>query len=141
MRSGWRNAAWLDAAGAPFDLIAARCKSAEPGLIERPMGVRRRGDAPPPRLAPGRRQEIAAGRRGGPPHRAARGAKAGHQISQATLVAADWLILALYRLRWRLELAFKRLQSLANGCKAWSACRRRRAPTHASPDPMCWPTC
>jgi hypothetical protein len=53
--------------------------------------------------------------------------KGGHQISQATLGAADWVILvtslppeafaaadilALYRLRWRIELAFKRLKSL-----------------------------
>ena len=51
----------------------------------------------------------------------------GHQIDQNTLAAADWVILvtsldpdgfptddilALYRLRWRIELAFKRLKSL-----------------------------
>jgi len=50
-----------------------------------------------------------------------------HQISQGTLVAAEWVILvtslspndfstadvlALYRLRWRIELGFKRLKSL-----------------------------
>ena len=50
-----------------------------------------------------------------------------HQIAPATLAAADWVILvtslpsqrypaadilALYRLRWRIELAFKRLKSL-----------------------------
>jgi IS4 transposase len=52
--------------------------------------------------------------------------KGGHQIARATLIAADWVILvtsleaddfptadvlALYRLRWRIELAFKRLKS------------------------------
>ncbi|WP_436213679.1 transposase [Bradyrhizobium sp. LjRoot220] len=51
----------------------------------------------------------------------------GHQISKQTLDAADWVILvtslkqkdfatadvlALYRLRWRIELGFKRLKSL-----------------------------
>jgi IS4 transposase len=53
--------------------------------------------------------------------------KEGYQISQEALAAADWLIvvtslkaqefstadvLALYRLRWRVELGFKRLKSL-----------------------------
>ena len=53
--------------------------------------------------------------------------KGRHQISKGTLVAAEWVILAtsltseafttadvlaLYRLRWRIELAFKRLKSL-----------------------------
>ncbi|WP_439530862.1 transposase, partial [Pannonibacter sp.] len=53
--------------------------------------------------------------------------KGGHRISDQTLVAAEWVILvtsldpdqfstqdvlALYRLRWRIELAFKRLKSL-----------------------------
>src|SRR5262249_11474351 len=51
----------------------------------------------------------------------------GYQISKSTLIAADWVILvtslaveefttadvlALYRLRWRIELGFKRLKSL-----------------------------
>ncbi len=53
--------------------------------------------------------------------------KGGHKIAPETLVAAEWMILvtslnrkdfpadgiaALYRLRWRIELAFKRLKSL-----------------------------
>jgi IS4 transposase len=53
--------------------------------------------------------------------------RGGHQISPDTLIAADWVILVtslapeafptadiltLYRLRWRIELAFKRLKSL-----------------------------
>jgi transposase len=53
--------------------------------------------------------------------------RGGHQLSRHTLEAADWVILvtslkpkdfttddilALYRLRWRIELAFKRLKSL-----------------------------
>ena len=58
--------------------------------------------------------------------------KAGNAISEGTLIAAGWAILvtslpaddfstddilALYRLRWRIELAFKRLKSLI-GLKA-----------------------
>ncbi|QQN63546.1 transposase [Bradyrhizobium diazoefficiens] len=53
--------------------------------------------------------------------------KGGHQLSSQTLDAADWVILvtslkpedftttdilALYRLRWRIELGFKRLKSV-----------------------------
>ena len=53
--------------------------------------------------------------------------RGGHQLSKGTLAAANWVILvtslagqefaaadilALYRTRWRIELAFKRLKSL-----------------------------
>ena len=127
VRCGWRNAAWRDAAGEPFDMIAALCEGAEPGLIDRPIWVRRRGAAPPLalRLVAVKKSPQAAEAARRTARREAQ--KGGHQISQATLVAADWLILvtslppddvraadilALYRLRWRIELAFKRLKSL-----------------------------
>jgi hypothetical protein len=73
VRAGWRNAAWRDAAGEPFDMIAALCEGAEPGLIDRPIWVRRRGAAAG--AAAGRCQEIAASRRSGSAQGAARGAK------------------------------------------------------------------
>ena len=59
--------------------------------------------------------------------RADRRESEGHQVSKGTLAAADWMImvtslppeafptadiLALYHLRWRIELGFKRLKSL-----------------------------
>jgi hypothetical protein len=127
VRCAWRNAAWRDAAGEPLDMIAMLRQGAEPGLIDRPIGVRRRGGAPPLPL------RLVAVKKSPPAAAAARrtarreAQKGGHHLSQATLVAADWVILvtslpqerfaatdilALYRLRWRIELAFKRLKSL-----------------------------
>jgi hypothetical protein len=127
VRAGWRNAAWRDAAGEPFDMMAALHGNAERGLIDRPIWVRRRGGAAPLALrlvAIKKAPQAAAAARRTARRQAQRG---GHQISPATLVAADWVILvtslppetfaaadilALYRLRWRVELAFKRLKSL-----------------------------
>jgi Transposase DDE domain len=63
----------------------------------------------------------------GAPRKARREArKGGHEIAQGTLATAEWVILvtslapafttadvlALYRLRWRIELGFKRRKSL-----------------------------
>jgi len=127
VRCGWRNAAWLDAAGEPFDMTLALRENAERGLIDRPIWVRRRGAAAPLalRLVAVRKSPQAAEAARRKARREAQ--KGGHQISQATLGAADWVILvtslppeafaaadilALYRLRWRIELAFKRLKSL-----------------------------
>jgi hypothetical protein len=124
VRAGWRNAAWLGARGEPVDLIAVLCDNAEHGLIDRPIWVCRRGDAPPLPLhlvavASGRRQEGAAGRRSGPPQGTARGAKGRapnlsgdpgsgrlgdpcHLLPPKAFATAD--ILALYRLRWRIDI-------------------------------------
>ena len=84
VRCGWRNAAWRDAAGKPFDMIAALCEGAEPGLIDRPIWIARRGHAPPLALRLGAvkksPQAAEAARRTA--RREAQ--KGGHQISQAT---------------------------------------------------------
>ena len=101
-------------------------KGAASGLIDRPIWIGRKSGAPlPMRLVAVKKppQAAEAARR-----RARREAqRGGHQISKGTLAAADWVILvtslsteqfptadvlALYRLRWRIELAFKRLKSL-----------------------------
>ena len=130
VRSGWRNARWLDADGAPVDLIAEFEKAAASGRIDSPIWIGRKS-------APALALRLVAIKK--PPHaaEAARRAaqrsakKAGNAISEGTLTAADWVILvtslpadfstddilALYRLRWRIELAFKRLKSLI-GLKA-----------------------
>lgn len=126
VRAGWRNARWLDADGEMVDLLDEFRKGAISGLIDRPIWIGRKSGAPlalrlvavkkPPQAAKAARRK------------ARREAQRGrYQISKGTLAAAEWVILvtslgqeafstadvlALYRLRWRVELAFKRLKSL-----------------------------
>jgi DDE family transposase len=126
IRAGWKSASWLDAKGAPVDLIAELRKAAACGLIDRPIFIGRKHEAPLAlRLVAVKKpaQAAAAARR-----KARREAqREGYQLSKRTLEAADWVILvtslkptdfatadilALYRLRWRIELGFKRLKSL-----------------------------
>ena len=126
VRAGWRNARWLDAEGEPVDLLAEFCASAASGLIDRPIWLARKSGSPLSlRLVAVKKTAQAAAAARGKARRAAR--KGGHQISKGTLAAAEWVILitsleaeafptadvlALYRLRWRIELGFKRLKSL-----------------------------
>ena len=126
VRAGWKGARWLDADGRPLDLIAAFRKASTRGLIDRPILIARKGGDPlalrlvavkkPPQAAEAARRKA---------RRDAQ--REGYQISKGTLAAADWVILvtslspedfptadvlALYRLRWRIELGFKRLKSV-----------------------------
>jgi hypothetical protein len=126
VRAGWKNARWLDAEGEPLDLLAEFRKGAARGLIDRPIWIgRKRGPALGLRLVAIKKpaQAAEAARR-----KARRDAqREGYQVSKGTLAAAHWVILvtslspdafatadvlALYRLRWRIELGFKRLKSL-----------------------------
>jgi len=131
VRSGWRNARWLDANCAPVSLLTEFENAAASGQIDKPIWIgRKSGPALALRLVAVKKPPQAAEAA----RRAAREAasKKGHTISEGTLTAADWVILvtslpagafstddilALYRLRWRIELAFKRLKSLI-GLKA-----------------------
>jgi hypothetical protein len=126
IRAGWKSARWLDDKGNVLDLIAELRKASARGLIDRPIWVKRKRGAPLAlRLVAIKKpvQAAAAARRKA--HRQAQ--QGGHQLSKQTLEAADWVILvtslapkdfatadvlALYRLRWRIELGFKRLKSL-----------------------------
>jgi len=126
VRAGWKNARWLDADDEPVDLLEEFRKAETSGLIDRPIWIaRKRCDALAMRLVAVRKPPQAAEAARRKARREAQ--KGGHQISKGTLVAADWVILvtsldpeafptadvlALYRLRWRIELAFKRLKSL-----------------------------
>lgn len=125
VRAPWKGARWLDAEANPVDLIA-ELRNTQHDLIDRPIWVRCRGAGPLRlRLVAARKSATAAQAARRKARREAQ--KGGHQISQETLAAADWVILvtslapeafgtadilALYRLRWRIELAFKRLKSL-----------------------------
>lgn len=131
IRSGWKSARWLDADEAPVDIIKTLRQGAARGLIDQPIWVgRKEGQALELRLIAAKKPREAAEAAKRTARRQAR--RGGHQISKATLVAAEWVILItslkpdafstddildLYRLRWRIELAFKRLKSLI-GLKA-----------------------
>jgi hypothetical protein len=126
IRSGWKSARWLDAEGRPLDLIAELRAASACGLIDRPIWIKRKGGAPlAVRLIAVKKPPEAAAEARRKARRAAQ--REGHTISKQTLEAADWVILvtsltpqefatedvlALYRLRWRIELGFKRLKSL-----------------------------
>ena len=126
VRAGWKGARWLDANGDLLDLIAELRKASSKGLIDRPILIARKGGAPLAlRLVAVKKPAQAAAQARRKAHREAQ--RESRQISKKTLAAADWVILvtslsaedfatadvlALYRLRWRIELGFKRLKSL-----------------------------
>lgn len=125
VRAGWKNARWLDAAGAPVDL-RVQLSTAAGDTIDQPIRIARRsGPALELRLVAVRKPPPAAEAAKRKARRDAR--RRGYRITPATLAAAEWVmlvtslrpehfsaadVLALYRLRWRIELAFKRLKSL-----------------------------
>jgi hypothetical protein len=127
VRAGWKRARWLNAEGEPFDLIAALKKAAKAGKMDRPIWLGRKGRRPALglRLVAVRKPPQARAEARRKARRAAQRERS--KISHKTLIAAEWVILvtslpaetyatddvlALYRLRWRIELAFKRLKSL-----------------------------
>jgi hypothetical protein len=125
VRGKWKGARWRDSQGRPIDLIA-KLRAAKSGRIDQPIWIERKGGANLAlRLVAIRKPEQAAAEARRKAKRDAQ--REGYQISKATLAAADWIILvtsltpeefstedvlALYRLRWRIELGFKRLKSL-----------------------------
>jgi Transposase DDE domain len=126
IRAGWKSARWLDADGEAVDLVAEFRNAATHGLIDRPIWVNRKRGAPLAlRLVAVKKPAWAAVAARRKARRDAQ--REGYQLSKRTLAAADWVILvtsltptdfatadvlALYRLRWRIELGFKRLKSL-----------------------------
>ncbi len=126
VRAGWKSARWLDAAGNPFALIAALEAAKATGVLDRQVFIaRKKAAAFKVRLIAFRKPPQAAETSKAKARRAAQ--REGNTISGETLVAAEWVILVttlgsdgytaaavgdLYRLRWRIEMAFKRLKSV-----------------------------
>jgi hypothetical protein len=142
IRAGWKSARWLDAEGHPVDLVA-ELQNARSDQIDRPIWIKLKHRPPlAVRLVASRKPSAMAAAARYKARREAR--RGGHQLSSQTLDAADWVILvtslqptgfatadvlALYRLRWRIELGFKRLKSLI-GLKGPPATSERSARPH-----------
>jgi hypothetical protein len=124
IRAGWRNARWLDDQGEVVDLAEELYRAKD--RIDRPVWIgRKKGRPLAMRLIAIRKSDAAAEAARRQVRRQAR--KTGYTPSRKTFDAASWIILvtslqsdgfstddvlALYRLRWRIELGFKRLKSL-----------------------------
>jgi Transposase DDE domain len=125
VRGKWKGARWHDKDGHPINFMAM-LRAAKGRRIDRPIFIARKGGPDLAlRLVAIRRPEEAAAEARRKARRDAQ--REGYQVSKETLEAADWLILVtslppdafstedildLYRLRWRIELGFKRLKSL-----------------------------
>jgi hypothetical protein len=125
VRAAWNNARWLDEEGNRVDLIALLKKARGKGLIDRPIWIKSSAKEPIAlRLVAIRKPKEARDRSIEKLKRHAR--DKGRNLKPETLVAAEWVIIvtslkrdeyplsaisALYRLRWRIEIAFKHLKS------------------------------
>lgn len=126
VRAGWKMVRWLDEDGKPLDLIGMLRDGEARGRIDRRITLgRHKADPLVVRLVAVRKPpaEVAKSRL-----KARRNAnKDGEKVADATLVASEWVLLLtslsheefsadgicdLYRARWRIEIAFKRLKSL-----------------------------
>ncbi len=126
IRAGWKGARWLDGHGKPFDILSALKGAQSAGVLDRPIGIGRKKAAPLTlRLVAFRKPPEAAEKSRAKARRAAQ--REGNGILGGTLAAAGWVILVtsldakafssskigeLYRTRWRIEMAFKRLKSI-----------------------------
>jgi hypothetical protein len=123
-RIGWRAVNLFDTAGAPFDLIAA-LPGQGAAIVEHRVRIGAGQAATPARLILARKPPDAVERQHQRLRR--RASKQGHKTDPRTLRAAGFMMLVtslseddataeeivgLYRLRWQIELAFKRLKSL-----------------------------
>jgi Transposase DDE domain len=125
VRAGWNNARWLGLDGNRLDLIALLKKARGKGLIDQPIWIE--GSAKEPialRLVAIRKPKQVRDLSIEKLKRHAR--DKGRNLRPETLVAAEWVLIVtsldrdehplsaisdLYRLRWRIEIAFKHLKS------------------------------
>lgn len=126
VRGSWRHARWLDEDGTPIDILASLKKVEGIGRLDRTMWLgRSKGKPIEMRVVALHKPEAAIAEARRKAKLAAQ--KQGRQVSEKTLYACEWIILVtsltqqafpieeiykLYRMRWRVELAFKRLKSL-----------------------------
>jgi hypothetical protein len=126
VRTGWKGARWLGKEGKSFDLLAALTVAEGVGYLDTPIWIGRKKALPLAlRLVAFRKPKEAAEAARAKARAAAK--REGYAISAGTLTAAEWVILVtsldakafaaaeigeLYRARWRIELAFKRLKTL-----------------------------
>ena len=125
VRARWNGVRWLDANGERADLIGLLNDARRRGFVDRPIWIARAGGAALAmrlvaihRPKEARDKAIASARR--------KAQKNGVTIRPETVAAAEWMILVtslpkatfsladigeLYRLRWRIEIAFKHLKS------------------------------
>lgn len=125
VRAGWNNARWLDSEGNRLDLIALLKKERGKGYVDRPIWIQRSGKKLMAlRLVAIRKPKQARDLSIEKLKRHA--SDKGRNLRPETLIAAEWVIIvtsldreeyplsaisALYRLRWRIEIAFKHLKS------------------------------
>jgi hypothetical protein len=125
VRAGWNNARWRDREGHRLDLIALLNKARGKGLIDAPIWIKASAKEPMAlRLVAIRKSKQARDRAVERLKRHAR--DKGRNLRPETLIAAEWIIIVtsldrdqyplsaisdLYRLRWRIEIAFKHLKS------------------------------
>ena len=129
VRAGWNHGRWLDDKGKKLDLISLLKAAHKKGetVLDQPILVGRNAKKRPLklRLVAIRKSPEAIEKSIKTARRTAQ--KKQYKVSKETLEAAKWLILItslpeedfsidilskLYRLRWQIELAFKRLKSL-----------------------------
>lgn len=123
-RIGWRSINLFDAAGERFDLLSALPESG-PEVMEHAVQIGAGPNAVPARLIIARKPPEATERERKRVHRKA--SRKCHTTDARTLQAAGFMMLLtslpetaatateivrLYRMRWQVELAFKRLKSL-----------------------------
>lgn len=127
VRGKWKGARWLDAHGSKLDLIAVLKNACRKGLVDQPIWIK--GTAREPialRVVAIRKPKQAVAETVARLKR--RASRKGEALQAETVAAAEWLILItsldaraypphaiseLYRMRWRIEIAFKHLKSAA----------------------------
>ena len=137
VRAGWRSARWLWPCGCQMDLIRVLEGSAT-GVIDMPVKLARAKAGPlamrliAVRLPKDKAMKAVADAR-------ATAKDKGHKLDPRTLVAAEWTIIVtslskaelsteevldIYRMRWRIEIAFKRMKSLLGLARPPGDCPR-----------------